>query len=245
MSTPSMPETPKGFVSKVLELDTDTKNGLMNGIQYIVCAIIPVAIVDMIIKNIFSMKDPSTRGSVELLAEVLGEAVITLVLLFIVHKIIIAIPTYTGTPMNLINYSTLSLVFLISTFALNHGMKDKMTTIFNRLKASWDGKSEDTNENKNKSNVSVSQPISGSVPTHQVSRADYINNHNLMAPPTQPPVVPSKPQEMPLQQQPQQEPTSGQQMYGGPANTLIDTDYNPAQQEPMAANSTSSAWSAW
>ena len=154
MATPSITESPKGFISKVIELDTDTKNGLMNGIQYIICAIIPVAIVDMIIKNMFSLKDPSTRGSVELLAEVLGEAVITIVLLFGVHKIITAIPTYSGTPMNRINYSTMSLVFLISTFALNHAMKDKITTIFNRLKASWDGKTEETGtDEKNNSRI--------------------------------------------------------------------------------------------
>jgi len=237
----------KGFVSKLFEMDTDTKNGLMNGIQYIVMAVIPVAIVDQITKNFFGTKDPSDKGSMELLAEVLGQAVITLVLLFMVHKLIIAVPTYTGTPMTRINYSTISLGFLVTMYAIHPGIADRVDILFTRLQDAWEGKSDDSKNGKrgkDKSKVSVSQPISGSrqaMPTHQVSRADYINQQNAMMPvQSQPPIVPRQQQQMP-QQQPQNEPAQGQAMYGGPSNTLIGA------QEPMAANAAlgGGGWSAW
>ena len=96
----------KGFVSRVFSIDADSKASLMNGVQYIVLAIIPVAVVDSMMKKLFAESNPHTKGSIELLAEVLGQAVMTLLLLFCVHKIIIAIPTYSGASMNRINYTT-------------------------------------------------------------------------------------------------------------------------------------------
>lgn len=250
-SSPNINDSSKGFISKVFEVDTDAKNGLMNGIQYIVLAIIPLAILDMIVKNLFPSNDPSTKGSVELLAEVLGQVVITIVLIFMVHRVISAVPTYTDTPMTRINYSTISLGFLITTFALNHSMSYKISTIFNRLRDSWEGKSEETatkhsTHRKDNSKVSVSQPISGmhkgDNPTHQASRADYVGNHNQMMPVQPPPIVPRQ-----QQNQPQQEPSTGQQMYGGPSNSLVGTDFNPAEQEPIAANGVlgGGGWGAW
>jgi hypothetical protein len=224
----------KGFFTKVLEMDTDTKNGLINGIQYITMAVIPIAIVDMATKHWFTSKNPYDKGSVELLAEVLGQAVVTLVLLFIVHKLIIAVPTYTGTP--------ISLDLLIIAFALNQGMGDKINVIFTRLQDYWEGKSTDRKDKTkhDKSKVSVSQPISRQgVPTHQASRADYVGNHAQMMPVQSgvPPIVPRSQQQMPQQQQPQQEPATGQSMYGGPSNPLVDANTPGGMQEPLAANS--------
>jgi len=232
----------KGFFTKVLEMDTGTKNGLINGIQYITMAVIPIAIVDMVMKRWFTSKNPYDKGSVELLAEVLGQAVVTLVLLFIVHKLIIAVPTYTGTPMTRINYSTISLNLLIIAFALNQGMGDKINVIFTRLQDYWEGKSTDGKDKTkhDKSKVSVSQPISRQgAPTHQASRADYVGNHTQMMPVQSgvPPIVPRSQQQMPQQQQPQQEPATGQSMYGGPSNPLVDANTPGGMQEPLAANS--------
>ena len=38
------------FISRVTEFDADTKNGMMNGLQYCVLAIVPIAIVDILCK---------------------------------------------------------------------------------------------------------------------------------------------------------------------------------------------------
>ncbi len=248
--TPASSSDNKGFVSTVFSMDADSKASLMNGIQYIVLAILPIAIVDSLMKKLFTGADPNSKGSVELLAEILGQAVITLILLFCVHKIIIAIPTYSGSAMNRINYSTLSLGLLMGYYALNHQIRDKMSVIFTRLNDMWEGKSSEEKTvkktNKSKSKVSVSQPISGraAIPTHQPSRADYLGTHNQMSMmPTSQPV-----QQTPPPQQPQQDtgPTS-QSMYmdqTGQSNTLIDAQ----NFEPMAANLAlggGGSWSAW
>ncbi|MDA9298833.1 hypothetical protein N9P79_00540 [Crocinitomicaceae bacterium] len=237
----------KGFVSKVFSIDADSKASLMNGVQYIVLAIIPVAIVDSIMKKLFTESNPHTKGSIELLAEVLGQAVMTILLLFCVHKIIIAIPTYSGASMNRINYTTLALGLLMGFFALNHQIAGKMGVIFERVNDMWEGKSGDSNEqkprSKGKSKVSVSQPISGRPQMHQPSRADHLGtqNQSSMMPTAQP--VQRPPQ---VQQQPAQDTgATSQNMYmdqTGDGNLLISA------QEPMAANMAlggGGSWSAW
>jgi hypothetical protein len=246
--TPTNTSSDKGFISKVFSIDADAKSGLMNGVQYIAMAIVPVAMVDMLMKKLFTDTDPHSKGSIELLAEVLGQAVITLILLFCVHKVIIAIPTYSGSSMNRINYTTLSLGLLMGYFALNHQIRNKMSVIFDRLYDMWEGKTEEKKhvQKKDKSKVSVSQPLSGRppiVPTHQPSRADYLGTHNQMSMmPTSQPV-----QNVPTHPQQDTGPTS-QAMYmdqTGQSNTLIDAQ----NVEPMAANAAlgggGGSWSAW
>ena len=240
----------KGFVSRVFSIDADSKASLMNGVQYIVLAIIPVAVVDSMMKKLFTESNPHTKGSIELLAEVLGQAVMTLLLLSCVHKIIIANPTYSGASMNRTNYTTLALGLLMGYFALNHQIANKMSVIFNRLNDMWEGKSSESHEHKKKkgkSKVSVSQPISGRAQMHQPSRADYLGtqNQSSMIPAAQPVQRP------PQVQQPGQDtgPTS-QNMYQdqtGTSNQLIDAN-SFGSQEPMAANAAlggGGSWSAW
>jgi len=75
--TPTSSSDNKGFVSKVFSIDADSKAGLMNGIQYIVLAIVPIAVVDSMMKKLFTGANPHSKGSIELLAEVLGQALCT------------------------------------------------------------------------------------------------------------------------------------------------------------------------
>jgi|TARA_B100000795_G_scaffold199322_1_gene153164 hypothetical protein len=230
----------KSFITKVLDVDSETKAGLMNGMQYIMLAVIPVAIVDIVMKKIFVSTNPAHKGSVELLAEVLGQTVLTIILLFAVHKVIIAIPTYSGSAMNRLNYSTLSLALLISFFALNHQISGKIGVVFERLQDMWDGVQKEDKPQRKNSKVSVSQPISGTrqiLPTHQGSRAD---NRQGQAAPT---IQPVQQQQPPARQPAQEVDVTSQNNYSTSSeNSLLGA------QEPMAANQALGGggnWTAW
>ena len=237
------------FFKKVTTINDEQKDSLLNGIQYIALATIPVALVDVLVKRFFEDKEPENKGTIELLAEILGQVTVVILLMFCIHKVIIAIPTYTGQAMNRINYTSLSLGMLISLFSLNHNMRSKMEVILSRIMDMWEGKSSDKKEKKHKkdkSKVSVSQPISGRqqlMPTHSPSRADYLGtqNQNSMMPVQQQPV------QRPVQPQVQQEvDVTSQQNYAGPQNPMIDAAV--PTMEPMAANSVlggGGSWSSW
>ena len=228
------------FYKKVTTIDDEQKDGLMNGIQYIAMAAIPVALADIFIMRFFEDNDPEKKGTVELLAEILAQVVLSIILMFCIHKVIIAIPTYSGKAMNRINYTSLSLGMLFGLFTLKHNIRVKIDVVFSRLIDMWEGKKEENKESKkDKSKVSVSQPISGRqqvMPSHTASRADYLGtqNQNSMMPVAQP-AQPSQ----------QEVDVTSQQNYGGQQNNLIDA--NLPTMEPMAANSAlgGSAWSSW
>lgn len=219
-----------GFISRLTDVDAETKTNLMNSIQYIVLAIIPVACSTLLLKYFFDNAKPESKGTVELLAEIVGQAVVTLILLFIVHKLVTSVPTYTSVSITPINYTTLSVIVVLSLFLTNSfRITDKFNNLVEKVKEMWDGKKEETAAHKNASGkVSVSQPISGrpqTVPTHQVSRADYVQTQQHVS---QPPIVPPR----------MNNNATGENIYGGPQNTLVGADFpnENIAPEPEAFN---------
>jgi hypothetical protein len=241
------------FISRVTEFDVDTKNSMMNGIQYCVLALIPIIITDTLCKHLFSNTDPNSKGSIELLAEVVSQTFTIMIMAFLIHKIIVAVPTYSGAPFTRLNYCTFILGYLVVALASNHSnIGDKVGVLLSRLDDTWSGKKSTENTKGAGSKVSVSKPISGSMqsmPTHQVSRADYLNTHNQMSPVqnnSPPPLVPQgAPKPPPTVQN---EVSNNQDMYGGPSNSMIGAEFS-MNQEPMAANMAlgggGSSWGSW
>jgi len=186
-SKDTIPTTGNSIIKHIFRFDDETKTHLTDLTQYIMLAIIPVALSNKIIKSMFNSEEPISKGSVELLAEIIGQCFLTTFLLYLVNKVIISLPTYTGEPIREINMITIAMVITFSLFALNNNkIGDKFNILYERVKKLWNGgSSEPSTPKKNK--VSVSKPISNgrpsSLPTHQESRADYIGTHTQMEPP--------------------------------------------------------------
>ena len=110
----------------------------------------------------------------------------------------------------------------------------------------WHGKKDDDKNKKGKKDgsvVKVSQPISrAGMPTHQPSRADYLQSHNMMTSPTQ--MLP--PQNPPSQQIPQTDSGASNNIYNsGGFGGLQDANTPGMSQEPMAANAALGGFSSW
>ena len=228
------------IVKHIFKFDDETKSNLMNLAQYTILAVIPVAILQNISEKVFPEYDAS-KGTMELLAEILGQALMTLIGLFFVHRLITAVPTFSGTAMGDLNLFSIIVVFLLSSFMFDGKVEKKFKAISNRMMDLWDGKSEeDTDNKKNKqqnqqqggNRVSVSQPISrGGIPTHSPSRADYLNSPNAQMSATQ--MLPPPQQQQ--QQAPQQAPPMG--ATGGGAGAGMQESYSNLPLEPAAYNS--------
>jgi hypothetical protein len=219
-------------VKHIFKFDDETKSNLMNLAQYTILAIIPVAILQNISEKVFPEYDAS-KGTMELLAEILGQSLMTLI-----HRIITAVPTFSGTAMGDLNLFSIIVVFLLSSFMFDGKVEKKFKAISDRMLALWDGKSEDDKDKKksstngqqqqNNNRVSVSQPISrGGMPTHSPSRADYLNSPNAQTSPTQ--MLPPPPQ--------QQQQTSQMAPQGTGAGAGAQEAYSNLPLEPAAYNS--------
>ena len=219
-----------GFVQHVFNFDDDTKNSILNVLQYIILAIIPITILNRGIEALICHKCDESKGNIELLAEIIGQTMLLFLGIFFIHRLITFIPTYSGRAYGSLNLFNIILFFFVMAYDLDGEMGKKVKILMNRIEDLWGGseeKSEKKDKTKDKQNVvKVSQPISGlrqPQPTHQVSRADHVLQHqNMQAPQTS-----------------IQNSITGDSVYGGPH---VDKPgaADPGEemiQEPMAANS--------
>lgn len=226
-----------GFLNHVFNFDTETKSNMMNIIQYLVLAIIPMSFYTHFVNNMMSEYDES-KSNFEVTAEVLGHLLLTLLGLFFIDRIITFVPTYSGRNHGTFNIFSVLLIILVFSHEANTKVGTKMKLLIERVSELWHGKKEEDGKKNNGNNsvVKVSQPISNAgIPTHQASRADYLNSHNAMVSPTQmlPPV-----------NEPQEESGAGNNMYNsGGFNGLVNAQGPNEQNEPMAANDGISAFS--
>jgi len=218
------------IIKHIFKFDDDTKSTLMNLSQYTILAIMPVAILQNISEKVFPEFD-ATKGTIELLAEILGQSLMMIVGLFFIHRVITAVPTFSGSAMGDLNLFSIIVIFLLTSFMFDGKVEKKFKAISSRMMELWDGKSSDEKDKKKPvqqqqggSVVSVSQPISrNGAPTHSPSRADYLNSPNAQTSSTQ--MLP------PVQQQSSSLPT--QQV---PAQNNTQEQYSNLPLEPTAYN---------
>ena len=167
------------FVSHVFNFDDDTKNELTNMVQYLVLAIVPVLLLNKIVENLIPQFDES-KGNIELLVEVVGQVSLTILAIFLIHRIITFIPTYSKTDHKPVSMLTLLIVLLL----INNDVRAKLNLLFDRINDMVGSKKEnyanvkESKDGKNK--VNVNQPIQGTKgvgppppqPTHQPSQSD-------------------------------------------------------------------------
>ena len=170
------------FLSHMFSFDNDTKNELMNIGQYAVISIIPLIALVKLVDNLLPNFDP-TKGNIEIVAEILIHLTLLIVVVFLVDRFVKFIPTYSGKSHKAINFLNIVIMFYLTS----DKMGEKITELSNRVNDMWNGslKPVEGNENKKDANkVKVTQPIKQvqkPQPTHQASRADYLNTHEQMS----------------------------------------------------------------
>lgn len=231
----------KSFIKHVFNFDNDTKCEILNVSQYLLLAIIPMAFYNYIVDSVIPEVDDS-KSNLEILFEITGQLTLILAGMFLIHRIITFVPSYSGRAMGELNLFSIILLLLVLSYECHTKVGEKTKILVTRVRDMWEGKKKEDKKTKKASNVKVAQPISrGGMPTHQPSRADYLNSHNAMVSPTQ--MLP--PQSAPTQQLPTPGDGGANNMYNdGGFGGLVDAN-SPIQQEPMAANSGFGAFSSF
>tara|TARA_Y100000389_G_scaffold119211_1_gene116396 strand:- start:4900 stop:5616 length:717 start_codon:yes stop_codon:yes gene_type:complete len=221
------------FVEHVFKFDDGAKTDLLNGIQYILFAVIFVTILNSALGRIMTDADES-KGDVELFGEIMVHLIIMFVGLIMVDRIITFIPTYSGSEYKPINMMTLIFVFIVLQMDSESVLGRKMRMLLGRVNELWDGAREgnqNAGEQGQQGQGHGAQQGQGQQGGQQVMSSQPIagqHSANIMAPPQQPHM--QAPPQQP--QQPQQAP----QMQGGMQQGMMGF-------EPMAANASSSGFS--
>ena len=235
----SVPSESMNFFSYVFNFDHDNKIDIMNMLQYTLIAIIPILLLLKGIKYIIPEEDES-KGSLEIMAESVGQIILIMMGIWFINKIIRYIPTYSGEnyhKFNNINF-ILPFVIILATMQTKFGLK--MNILIERATDLWQGKTQSPppqqgqGQGQGQGVVRVSQPFAGqSMPQHQPSQADYLDRNQIL---------PSNPAMTAMPSQSPQANTNFNQMYQNTPTPLV----NPAfPSEPVAANDGWGGFTAW
>ena len=153
----------KGFFKHVFNFDDESKEEMLNIIQYSLLALIPIVLLNKSMQKFVPEADDE-KGSVEILAEIIMQIVIIFIGMLIIHRIITYFPTYSGAKYVDFSVTNIILAVLLIVLSLQTKLGEKVGIMVDRITDLWDGSSEsdkkqDKKKNK-KGNVKVSQPIS-------------------------------------------------------------------------------------
>ena len=115
-----------GFFNHMFNLKKGEKSELYNVLQYSVLALLPLIIFIRINQNLWPKVDKK-KGTVELLAEMIGEIAFTCLMIFVIFRAIEYIPTFSGEPLKCINILTIITTVIVSLpwYDCNIGKKAK------------------------------------------------------------------------------------------------------------------------
>tara|TARA_B110000495_G_scaffold172891_1_gene162082 strand:- start:220 stop:966 length:747 start_codon:yes stop_codon:yes gene_type:complete len=221
----------KGFINHVFNFNNDTKVELLNLGQYLIMVLIPLSFLNKFIETLIPKPDES-RGSVEIIVEVLGHSFLLLASVFLVDRIAQFAPSYSGKEMNAISLATLVIVFVMFTSKT----RQKMDLLYSRVSRSWNGEEPEKTKQANgkggpvqqKPQVTVSQPITGMpnpISTAPTSAPNYMAHHTAMAP-----------QQPEISMGLNANPGASNAMYNNQGFGGMQGAASPGIQEPMAAN---------
>lgn len=163
-----------GFFNHVFNFDHDNKSNMLNMIQYILIALIPVVFILKTIK-MYVPEEDETKGNVEITFEIVLQLFAIFFSIWFIDKIIRYIPTYSGMNYHKFNEINFVLPVLIIMVTMQTKLGAKINILAERIMDLWTGNQAAHVGNTNHGAVRVSQPIV-TPGVHQVSRADTLDN---------------------------------------------------------------------
>jgi hypothetical protein len=172
----------KGFLKHVFNFDDESKGDILNLLQYIFIGLIPIVLLNKSMQKYVPELDEK-KGSIEITSEVLIQLMVMFMGLFLIHRIITFVPTYSG-----IKYHDIRIIFtvlpvLMITLSLQTKLGEKVAVLVDRVYEYINGEEEDKKKKKNgNGNVKVSQPIAGQMVSQPVNK--YTDGTAISALPT-------------------------------------------------------------
>ncbi len=163
-------QTKKGFFNFVFNFDEANSSQFLNMYQYAFIAI-PLVLISLKLLNYVSPELDESKGTLEILVEILISINWILLTIWFINKIIRFIPTRSKVPYGEANEINFLIPLLIVLFTINTKLGNKINVLIDRGMDLYNG---NTNlkeiSNKKQNDIKTTQPISPP------------NNHHLAAP---------------------------------------------------------------
>lgn len=149
-----------GFIDYVFKMDDAQQGVLLNITQYIILALVPIAIVLSIIRN-YSPDPDDQKGSLMILAEIVGQLLFMFVSIYFIHRMITYVPTYSGYKYGELNMVTIALGILMVVLSIKTKLGEKVQILVDRVEDLWSGEGSAREGYAQKSQqMRVTQPLS-------------------------------------------------------------------------------------
>lgn len=216
---------PSGFFNHVFNFNDESKDEMMNIVQYAVLAILPIIILNKATQRFIPEADDE-KGSPEIAIEVILQTVSMFLGIMIIHRIITYIPTHSGVKYSPLSVTSNILAVLVIVLSLQTKLGEKVSILVDRAMDAWDGDDKSTKLKRRPANVKVSQPI---LQNQQIAQS---LGSSGSTPISQLPVAPqiTKPPQQEYANTYHQSNTYGTQPHASYMNNQI------MESEPMAAN---------
>jgi hypothetical protein len=163
----------ENFFEYIFNFDDENKAKLMNIVQYLGLALIPVVILLKLIKNYFPEED-DTKGSVEISVEVLSQIILIFIGIWFIDRLIRYLPTISKMNYHGFNEINFIIPVLIILVTMQTKLGAKINILTDRIIDMWNGNQNNQQINNNSNKVKISQPLAG---RHQPSQADNLDNN--------------------------------------------------------------------
>ena len=120
-----------------------------------------------------------TKGSLEIIFEIIGQVLIILIGLFYIHRIIIYIPTYSKDSYPPLQLTNLILVILFITLSLQTKLGEKATILYERVGRVINGEETIKPKEPVKQNPNATAVLPPPAVTREMVRQESMNGNNL------------------------------------------------------------------
>jgi hypothetical protein len=186
------------FFKHVFNFNQNSKDEMLNVVQYAILAIIPVVILNKLMQRFVPEADDE-KSSIEITAEILAQIITMFLVIVIINKIITYVPTYSGEKYPEFNVTNIVLSILIITLSLQTKLGEKVSILVDRLIELWEGRGQTNNKNgknsKSNGQVKVSQPISQN--QNQTAMNQSLNSMGSTSISSLPPIQSTMSQQLP------------------------------------------------
>jgi len=174
---------PTSFINYMFSLSDGEKIELVNTLQYIILAIIPILLSIKLINNYIPRFD-NKKSTAELAVELVVQLGVLFTLFFFIHKLILFVPTYTKQDYPTIQFLPMVLPLMFVLFSLDKNFGEKAHLLIDRVllmvglkKENFEGADLEEEEEKQQN---INKNVSGQTCGNQMLPPQMSNPNSVM-----------------------------------------------------------------
>ena len=166
----------EGFFNYMFNIDEDTKSLIMNMMQYMILAIMPVVIILRLVKE-YVPEDDDTKASFEIAIEVVLQLAVLFLGIWFIDRLIRFFPTISKMAYGKTYELSFVVPLLVIMITMQTKLGAKINILVERVNEIWTGQMHPSSQQQGA--VRSRQPLAQS---HQISRGDTLDSQMIPPP---------------------------------------------------------------